>query len=195
MRRLALILLLMLGGCTTLRAPQRPPVPEPLPLTAGVCPGPFNDYGGEGRHLLRAVRERKLFRDVVAMPASGAAVDLLLVPAIDAPRAHPMVGVLTLVPWAATATVFPWVTQASHAVQVHVHGTGGAAATCQGLASPGLSIQDAPRRRTTIMMGWTAPLLMLLPRWESGQVHEFRPAVDSLVGRREELLRLSGAPR
>lgn len=201
-RAAAILLLLALPGCATLRAPMRPVVAEPLPIVAGVCPGPFDDYGGEGRHLLKAVRERGLFREVVMMPPTGGRADVALIPYIGAPRPRTAIGAATVLPWAASATFLPWIVQADDPVRITVLFTRDGAADCRshagstaGVHVGDLTVEDTTRR-TTSMAGWTSLLLMLHPRWESGQVYEFRPAVDALVARREELAaRMSAVPR
>lgn len=199
-RAAAVLLPIALSGCATLRAPARAPVAEPLPMVAGVCPGPFDDYGGEGRNLLDAVRERRLFQDVVMLPDGGRAVDVALIPHVGAPAPNMAIGIATVLPWAASATFIPWIVQADDPVQITVVRAADGAGACRSHAGTratmgdrGLVVQDTTRR-TTSMAGWTSLLLMLHPRWESGQLYEFRPAVDALVARRAELLELMSAP-
>lgn len=202
-RSLAILALVLAAtGCATRRAPLRAPVAEPLPLAVGVCPGPFGDFGGEGRDLLRAVRERRLFREVHAVtsdpaeagrrPALDRRLDLLLVPQVEAlpARSASRLGMATLVPWVATATVFPWLVDRAQQVGVQVLAGG----DCRAARGGTLTVRDAERLVTQAMIGWTAPVLPLVSRrWERGSTNEFRPAVDSLVARRAELLRLVGA--
>lgn len=197
LRRSLFVLVLLsaaLPACATHRVPQRPAIDAPLPLVVGVCPGPFADYGGEGRDLLGAIRERRLFREVVALPerGSGPHVDLLLTPHIEAREARTSgLGVATLVPWVATATVFPWLVDVNDAVQVRVQPSAPGPSSCASAAATPLVVRDGPRRRVRSMLGWTSLLMPVLPRWDRGDVHEFRPAVDSLVARRAELLSLA----
>ena len=191
----ALLLAAAPAGCATTRAALRPPVDAPLPLTVGVCPGPFGDYGGEGRDLLRAVAERHLFRAVVPLrvgAAPAAPVDLVLVPHVEAPEPRRALGLVTIVPWVASATIFPWLVQSANTVHVRVHPGSEGTAACGALPTrAALVLRDGPRRQTTAMIGWTAPLLPLLPGWERGTVTEFRPAVDQLVAERARLAELA----
>lgn len=194
------LLLVTLPACATLRAPMRPQVADPLPMVAGVCPGPFGDYGGEGRHLYEAVRERQLFREVVMLTRSDSRVVIALTPHVGAPEGRTGIGMATVLPWAASATFFPWIVQADDPVQIRVSFAREGGANCGSSAgmsaaamAPAFTVEDTTRR-TTSMAGWTSLLLMLHPRWDSGQKYEFRPAVDALVARRAELLDLVSSP-
>lgn len=177
-------------ACATTRVPRRAPVADPLPLVAGICPGPFDDYDNRGRDLGRAVRERRLFRDVVPLP-SATQPDVVLFPQVDDGPRDNRLTILTFVPWVATATVFPWLMRTSHVPQVRVYAADAETKACDFGRGEKIVIRDAPRRQTRAAFGWTAPLLPLLPGWDFGTVYEFRPAVDSLAARRNDILRLA----
>lgn len=163
------------------RVPPRPALAEPLPLRVGICPGPFGDYARDGRDLLVAVRERNLFREVAPVGALTSP-DLILSPELGAVRSRPALGVLTIVPWVATATVVPWLVRAEREVKVRVIVPAQRQDPCAAPPAAVLSTGLVPQ--TQVMIGWTAPLVALLPNWETTANHEFRPAVDSLVARR-----------
>lgn len=183
--RLAPLSLLLVAGCAMHRVPPRPALAEPLPIRVGICPGAFGDYAHDGRDLLIAVRERNLFREVAPVAALDTAPDLILSPELGDMRARPALGVLTIVPWVATATVFPWFVRAEREVMIRVIVPTPRQDPCAGTPAAVLSTGLVPQ--TQVMIGWTAPLVALLPNWETTANHEFRPAVDSLVGRREWL--------
>lgn len=179
-----------LAACATSRLPRRAPVAEPLPLVAGVCPGPFDDYDNRGRDLGRAVRERHLFRAVIPLP-NATRPDVVLFPQVDDGPRDRRLAIATFVPWVATATVFPWLDRQSHVAQVRVYAADDETLACTFGRGATLVLRDAPRAQTRVALGWTAPLIPLLPGWDFGTVYEFRPAVDSLVWHRADILRLA----
>lgn len=179
-----------LAGCATTRVPRRAPLAEPLPLVAGVCPGPFADYDNRGRDLGRAVRERHLFRDVIPLP-NAIRPDVVLFPTVDEGPRDRRLAIATFVPWVATATVFPWLMREAHVPRVRVYAADSVTLSCEYGRGQPIVIRDALRGQTRVAFGWTAPLFPLLPQWDFGTVYEFRPVVDSLVARRDDILRLA----
>jgi hypothetical protein len=177
--------LLLAAGCAMHRVPPRLALAEPLPLRVGVCPGAFDDYARDGRDLLNALRERNLFREVGPLGVMRTPPDLVLSPELGDMRPRPTLGLLTIVPWVASATVLPWFVRADREVKIRVIVPKQGADPCAGAPAAVLSTGLLPQ--TQVMIGWTAPLVALLPNWETTANHEFRPAVDSLVARRDWL--------
>jgi hypothetical protein len=182
-----------LSACAMHRVPLSAPLAEPIPLRVEVCRGEFDDYARDGRDLLNALRERRIFREVGPVGSLGGSVDLVLAPQLGDARPRPALGVATLVPWFATATIFPWFVRSDREVKILVLEQAGGTDPCARKAAIAVTTGLIPN--TQVMLGWTAPLVAMLPNWETTADHEFRPAIDSLLARRAELMEIAARRR
>lgn len=160
-------------------------------MRVGVCPGEFNDYARDGRDLIVALRERNAFREVGPVGMLSAPADVVLAPDLGEVRPRPTLGLITLVPWIASATIFPWFVRSDREVKIRVLTPDTDSNPCARRAAAA-TFSTGLVTHTQVMLGWSAPLVAMLPNWEMTTNHEFRSAIDSLLARRDWLMELAG---